>query len=233
MSKFIRNTSGSDVDVNGITIPTGGAWVEIPKSNFFKFAFSDELESLVNAGTIEFSNDGVNALSASDSTDLANDLGTASVATVNTVAQELPKIDFSLHFTENSTTKNEWLEHIRNRTSNQTPAVIPFSCKLVSLTFTNSDNDGDTDLEIYRIDEGQGNGSNNTPVFTWQLRNARTAQKSNFSSDILFSPGDKVAVYARDAGTDPDNVIFTLHFQITDFTTSETTEKWSSNISFS
>ena len=138
---------------------------------------------------------------------------------------------YSFEFTEAGSASNEFLEtNGDGKNSNATPHVIPFNSKVVAYTLTNSDNDGDTDVEIYRVAEGNGSGPA-VLVDTWVLRNVRTARKTNFLSDIVFSAGDKVVVFVRDRGIDPDNVVFKIYLQVTDEVVGENIESWSGNIS--
>jgi hypothetical protein len=50
--------------------------------------------------------------------------------------------------------------------------------------------------------------------FTWPLRAFRTARKTDFDTDIIFEAGEKIGVYLRDQGVNPDRNVFTMYLQV-------------------
>lgn len=137
---------------------------------------------------------------------------------------------FTLIFGETGSATNEYLDNIADgKTTDDTPHVVPFPCEVIAYTFSNSDDNSDTNIEIYSVAEGNGNGPA-TLKDTWSLTDTRTARKSNFGSPITFAAGDKIVVFVRDAGTDPDNVTFTMYLKITANESSEFSEEWSGSI---
>lgn len=132
---------------------------------------------------------------------------------------------FHLIFTENGSAKNKWLENNANSlTSNETPGVIPFACELVAITYSNEENDSDTNIKIYKANVNNGNNSSN--VYEWQIRNARTAYKNNIEN-ISFDAGDKIGIYLQDAGSDVHDVVIILYFRIISEGIGENMEEWS------
>lgn len=115
---------------------------------------------------------------------------------------------------EGSDATDRWYSHYGDTslTSDKSPAIVPWDSKLIALTYTNQDNNSDVDLEIYSVHEADT--TQKDVEFVWQLRNARVARKTNFSPSILFEAGDRVAVYARDKGSNPDFAVLTLYLQM-------------------
>lgn len=137
---------------------------------------------------------------------------------------------YALHFGDSGSVGNEYLENsISRRPTNEVPQIVPFNSKVIAYTYSNRDNDSDIDLKIYSVAE---NSANSPTILkdAWVLRNARSARKTNFPSDIVFNAGDKVTIYADDKGVNPDDVAFTIYLQITSFDSTEIVETWSSNI---
>ena len=138
---------------------------------------------------------------------------------------------FQLVFTRDATSKNVWLSYYGDNSTHsyKIPAVIPWHCKLSGLTFSNERAGADTDVEIYKSNEGAGRTA--SKIFTWALRDTRIARKTNFSPDITFSPGDKVGIYLKDRGLDVYKVTIVMFFSITLMEESEHTENYSGNFS--
>ena len=119
----------------------------------------------------------------------------------------------SFVFLENGEAENEWLNNSEDGiNSDGTPCLIPFNCQLIGITFENSYNGADVELEIWKASAGLGNWTN---VFTVSENNVRyfynrTVQNSN----ITFSIGDKLAVFSGGCGT-TDDVVVRVWLQIT------------------
>jgi len=126
---------------------------------------------------------------------------------------------------------DEWLQSVDFPT-NQTPIIVPFDCKLAALSFSNKDGGAKIDIEFYTVSESDGN-SPSTLIYTWSLDTVRTARKTNFSPDVTFSQGDKLAVFARKITneTRPSDVTMTMHLLITAGGESESVDDWTGDIS--
>ena len=78
-------------------------------------------------------------------------------------------------------------------------------------------------------------GAGNSPVsvaFTWILDNVRTARKTDFSPDVTFLKGDKLAILAKQRGDkDPSQVKMIMTFFVTAANETNNIEDWSGNIS--
>lgn len=146
------------------------------------------------------------------------------LSTTYDVVNEGPILTFT--FSKEATAKNTWLSHEGDNslTSNKSPAVIPWDCKLVAMTFSNQKPNVDSDIEIYTAPNGSG--SDDVLTYAWPLRNSRVGRKTDFSSEINFKAGDKVGLYLRDAGTDAKYVTVILFLQITSSDTEDFTETY-------
>jgi len=127
-------------------------------------------------------------------------------------------------FNTESKAKNKWLSHEGDNSlsSDDTPAIIPFNCKLVGVTFCNEEEKVDTDIEIYQT---MKNDNVRNKISTWQIRSARTGHKTNLI-EMVFTAGDKIGVYLRDAGAEPEKVIVIIYVQIYELLKEENTESF-------
>lgn len=132
---------------------------------------------------------------------------------------------------ESSDVANEWLSHYGDTSlnSNQTFGIIPWKSKIIGLSYSNRDDNSDTDIRIYSTPQGGGT-SPKTLEFTWSLRDARVARKTNFSTDIILDAGDHVGIYVSDQGINPDYVVFIMYLQIIEETFEESVEQFSGNM---
>ncbi len=137
---------------------------------------------------------------------------------------------FTIEFGTQSSIGGDWL-HLDGNPSNETPHIMPWACKLVAITFTNKESSADTELQVNRVDEGQGNSPSPT-VFSWIIDNARVARKTDFSPDVTFAKGDKIAIFAKQrGGTDPSQVKVMLYLTVTAADESNNIENYSGDIS--
>jgi hypothetical protein len=136
----------------------------------------------------------------------------------------------SLHqmvFNEYGTAQNEWLEYYGDsKYSNNSHGIMPFQSKLVAITWSCKTADADVEISVYSTPEG-GGVSPKTLDLQWSLVNKRVARKTNFGSDIIFDAGDKVAIYVRDTGTNPQSVTVVLYFEILTINSEENGENFS------
>lgn len=132
---------------------------------------------------------------------------------------------------ESSDVSNTWLSHYGDSSmhSSETFGVIPWKSKIIGLSFSNRDNDCDTDVKIYSTPEG-GGVSPKTLEYLWDLRNCRVARKTNFLSDIILDAGDHIGVYLKDQGINPDYVVFVMYLQIIEETFEENVESFSGSM---
>lgn len=140
---------------------------------------------------------------------------------------------YQLTFARTGSANNKFLGHESNGfDSNKVFAIIPFKSKLASITFSNRRSGVDTDVEVHVVDANATKGcSPSTKVFTWDLDNVRLAHKSDFASSIVFDQGDKVAIFLKDKGTNPDYATVTIYLQVTDNTTGNNSENFSCHLS--
>ena len=137
---------------------------------------------------------------------------------------------FELTFENPSSIGGDWLQ-LGGFPSNETPHVVAWDCKLVALTFSNKESGADTELEIQVVNEGNGNSPSPT-VFTWILDDVRTARKTDFSPDVTFSKGDKIAIFAKQRGDkDPAQVKMIMTLFVTAADETNNIEDWSGTIS--
>ena len=133
---------------------------------------------------------------------------------------------FTLVFNKEATAKNSWLSHEGDNSllSNTVPAIIPWDCKMVALTFSNATSDVDADIEIYKA--LANNGSVNSLTYTWEVRATRTARISTFSPDIKFNAGDKIGMYINDKGSTAAYVSTIMYLQIINNSTADFIESF-------
>jgi hypothetical protein len=133
-----------------------------------------------------------------------------------------------------SSVGNSWLRTETNdsgTSSDRNPYIVPFNCRLLAITFSNSDTGVDTDLQIWKSSVGGNPISNKTMVHEIEIRNARAHIETSFSSPIEFVIGDKIGVYMLDRGTNSDHPVVQLTFIVTDSTTTNTGYNFSSDFS--
>ena len=113
-------------------------------------------------------------------------------------------------FLNNGLTRNKWLAlDGAMAQSDELPTITSFDSRLASITFINSNDNADTDLEFY---------TNGVWQYTWEIRNKRYAWKTSGLSGVVFTRGDRISVYAREAsgtGVNPSSVIVFVNVQTT------------------
>lgn len=232
MPKILKNTTLSDIELKriGVTIPSSGQET-IKVEEYGDLASVEsiaEITPLINSGDIVV-NDGTTDLDAEtgirfieyadkvtiqkDDVDIEKYLkkinfegdaivtdngdGKATVSIGETGQFTGKIIDFG--FFSSGNTSNKWLAFTNGSTSTDTlPFIMPQDACLTGLTFSNQDDNVDIDIEIYK------NGITDVDkVFTWEIRNKRTAWKTINPGGTCFLQGDRVHVYARkfDGGT--------------------------------
>ena len=114
-----------------------------------------------------------------------------------------PILAGTLGFEKNNLCRNKWLGFGSSKSSNVIPYVSPCPMRITALTFANAINGADTDIEIYK---------NGTKIYTWEVLDKRWAWKTEGLHALTFETGDRIGIYLSDRGTDPRNVIVTLHY---------------------
>lgn len=159
----------------------------------------------------------------------ANTSHTHRVGDVTGLTERLGSV-FQATFSAASRAANRWLDYAQNRASNQTPLIIPWNSKLIGITFSNREDDISTDVYIYRANQAGGIKGSDKPIHTWSIRDARVARQMVFPKVVNFGAGDKVAVFLRDAGTDPKSPTMVLYFQQTDNVSSDYVETFDNDL---
>ena len=138
---------------------------------------------------------------------------------------------WSHSFCKKSTAANEWLNNTDDDIlSNESPHTVIWKSKLIGLSLTNSNPGADSDVKLYAAEENDGN-SPLTKIFQWEIRNCRTARKTNFSPDVILEPGDKLAIFVSDKGTDSKDIVITTYWQVIENNEEESCENWSGDFS--
>lgn len=130
-------------------------------------------------------------------------------------------------FTRNGNAGNKWLSRYEDSSySNESPAVILWESKLIGLEFSNSRKNADCTLQIHVASEGDG-VSPLTKIYEWAHVDTRVARKTDISPDVIFSSGDKIGVFLQDDGTNVQDVVFKMYFQIIASVEEESKENFS------
>lgn len=245
MSKILKNTTGSDIDldVSGLRIPASGQ-ITVDETQYLLLASADsitELTTPINSGDI-IVNDGTADLSASEglayiqypddeanirfdnsTNDFDADEGQGAIEEArNTIYRKMFTMAF---FSDGIVFGTDYLSYMDAlATSDQIPAVVPFNCELIAITYSNEDSGTDFTIDIRAAN--YNSGSSDTSRLTVSGTNFRTAAWSNFTRPT-FNAGDKIAVTISDNGTNPDEPRVLLYFQTTDDTLQNISENYS------
>ena len=212
--KRLKNNSGSDRFIL-TRVVADQAYYDIPYKLWVEALDNEDLITDITNGDI-IVNDGSSDLSVNDAIEFLQKF-----QRTETVVDTM----YQLSFIRNGSGQNKWLHVAINLPSNETFNIIPFKSRLKCITFSNSKSGVDTDVEIWK--SSLNNGPNESQIFNWQLRDVRIARTSNFPSTITFDPGDKVAIFLDDEGTNSNDIIVTLYLQILEENNSENTENFS------
>lgn len=207
----------------GVSVPTE-----------FSDSQQDQVQDAINTTRLDVQVDGTDRISAPDKINFSGNVDyevdaqtvkiTAKVGGGSSVLGTM----FTLSFAETGSVGNKWLGNVSDgNNSDRTFAIIPFNCELKAITFSNRDDNSDTDVEIWVAQAD--NAAIKNKVFEWMLRDARVACKNNLS--IPFDAGDKIGVLLDDQGVNPDNVTVQMFFKITSDTVRDAIEGFSGNFS--
>jgi len=132
----------------------------------------------------------------------------------------------SMVFNYEGAASNRWLSHEGHNglDSNKTPGIIPWDATLSAITFTNKKDRPKTNIEIYSAPIG--GGKDEVKQFTWEIRELRVASKTNFITPVTFNAGDKIAIYLKDAGLDPESVVIKLYLSVDSTENTDNEEKY-------
>ena len=103
-------------------------------------------------------------------------------------------IDFL--FISSGNTSDKWLGIGNGSTaSNTLPLIMPQECELTALTFSNQDDNVDMDIQVF---------INGSLHYTWEMRNKRTAWKTDISGAGTIAQGARVSLFMKKftGGTD-------------------------------
>jgi hypothetical protein len=240
MSRVLNTTTGSSVFIEdiGVSINPGEPYTIHP-NNYGRFAASVDIDTLIDDGDITLTlfaelltpidaKRVINELSPFiaafdtqqnllqpvvryievDGTLLAiEDLGDGQTRLKANLSSTIQGRLISFSFKNSGNTSNKWVSFgASSATSNSVPFVCPFNLVLCAITFSNEDDNESSDIEVYK---------NGSLLFTWEVRNKRTAYKSNFAQN--FSAGDRISIFMRKAqGKTPNNPVLEVILLISD-----------------
>ena len=138
-------------------------------------------------------NNGIKDLSAAEGVEWCRELG------YHDPTSTVLGMSYSMVFVDNGRAGNEWLKHYdSNILSNSVNGVIPFDSKLVAITFSNANQNAQAGIEVWKYE--YNDGDNKTKILDWLINSHRVGYKTNFSSEIVFNAGDRIATYIDDNG---------------------------------
>jgi hypothetical protein len=246
MSRVVNTTTGSSVFINdiGISINHGEPYTIHP-NNYGRFAASVDIDNLLDAGDLTLTLF-TTLLTPVDAKRVINELspfiaaydsnqnllqpvvryievdgvflalenlgdGQSRLKSNLTATSQGRLVAFT--FENSGNTANKWLAFgASSATSNEVPFVCPFNCSISAITFANDDDDESSDIDIYK---------NGNLLYTWEVRNKRTAYKSDFNG-LSVSIGDRVSIFMKKhQGKAPSNPVVETILKISDNTTGE------------
>ena len=218
MSKLVKNTTGSLLRVPdvGVDIPASGSYL-IPEQDYLLWAASEDIQTSIATGDAIL-NDGVEDLSLARSADyiryaerafsvrfdsdpervngfVSRNVQEAIEESRNAVAGKIVTMGFG----STGVTSDKWLfVNHPSSPSNDSPYVAPWSGKIIALSYSNSNDSSETDLEVY---------INGTLQYTWDIRDKRTSWITSSGGLVNISQGDRVSVFSRSVtGTSPKDI---------------------------
>jgi len=133
-------------------------------------------------------------------------------ATLNDVGAAAIKGNFSVWFGYNGSASNRWLEISRSVPSSDTLIPVPANLSLKAVTFSNSNSNVGTDIELYKNGIVSGD-----KIYTLQIRNKTYLYTEYNSTPINLLFGDRLACYAKNVGgqSTPSSPVVCFSFVIT------------------
>ena len=241
MSRVLNTTTGSSVFIEdiGVSINPGEPYTIHP-NNYGRFAASVDIDTLIDDGDITLTlfaelltpvdakrviNELSPFIAAFDTNQnlvqpvvryievdgvllSLEDLGDGQTRLKSNLSSTVQGRFLTFFFENAGNTANKWLYFGASaNTSDQVPFVSPYNCKVKATTFTNADDNESSDIELYK---------NGILSETWEVRNKRTAYKSDYAS-LTLSAGDRLSVFMKKAqGKTPSNPVIEVIFEITD-----------------
>ena len=126
---------------------------------------------------------------------------------------------FQVSYIGNGTVTNEWLkQEDQNVVSSQSPDIFKYKARLVGLDYSNN-NRGTDPIIIFCIrNAGAANLNSIDRFYKWTLTNARSSVKTDQLLGFEIHPGDLMAVYVRDGGGNPNDMVISMDFIVLDAT---------------
>ena len=204
---YVKNDTGiNQVWVGQVIAPS--AYHEVQDTNFKAWRNDSDFIAAIFSGDaiIASTDDGLTDITDPDS----------AIAFLDNVASTQY---YTITFGTGGTVGDTWLEHpTTGGPTNETPYVMAFEGTLAGLTFINVNDSKSIDVEIYK---------NGSLVFTWEVRDARWARKSDGMGSINFIEGDKISIFGGDFSVPkrPKDMAVEMILQLTNFVqSSETVE---------
>lgn len=132
---------------------------------------------------------------------------------------------FSVVFSELGVASNEWIETSASINSNHSFFVIPFTCKIAAVTYSNSNINADTQAKI--VKSAYGSGLTYTVPLQITINDARIGVVNNIGSTISFNAGDKIGLFVSNIANNPSDLLVTVYFQVTSETVGNKKENFS------
>lgn len=101
--------------------------------------------------------------------------------------------------------RDKWLGIGARKSSNLAPYIVPQPIKISAITFVNTNDEADVDIELYQ---------NGTRILSWEVRNSRWAYKAVDLYDLQLNAGDRVSLFCKDAGDNACCVLITVHYNV-------------------
>jgi hypothetical protein len=121
-------------------------------------------------------------------------------------------------FANNGNTGNRWLDLVHEAiNSNGTFFIVPQTSRLVVGTFSNSENNANFKVNLWKLAVGETDINNKVLLGSWTFENARLVRGANITPEVTVNAGDKLAVFIEDIGATLKNVIVILYWQMTNF----------------
>jgi len=122
------------------------------------------------------------------------------------------KLSNSPVFINNGATKDKWLALDGSFSSSEKiPCVMLYDCYLSGITYSNDSDGSDSDLQVFKNGILIGN-----IVYTFPIRNKKTAWKNNIGTAVQLNAGDRISAYFSSipGGVTPNSVFVDFHFII-------------------
>ena len=202
---YIKNITLTDMIFTGQLIPAGQYYL-IQPVEVLPFSFSEDLLQAILDGKciLASSDDGL--------TDITDPASALSFLKTSTSTQYI-----TIELGAGGTIGDTWLQvPATGKGTDEAPYIMLFAATLVGLSWINTDDDTALDIEVYR---------NGVLVFTWEVRNARFARKSDNMGSVRFVAGDLLSVFGRTftTATRPKNLNITIALSLFNFIQEEDT----------